>query len=224
MRAGRHPMIAMADRPISAFPRSAAARPVDPSGLAACLVLAAGCTGTTCTTSRSTAALPGERRSSPTASRPGRLVAGTVARGQLRGRPARSTTGRSGGQARRRRSRSRSTARSLERGPRAVQDLLHPLPRPHGRRPGDDRPARLLAAAVVPRAERARADAPVGHFFDVITHGHGAMYSYASRVAPDDRWAIAAYIRALQLSQHATARRRPARRRAEPEAAGGRRR
>jgi mono/diheme cytochrome c family protein len=41
------------------------------------------------------------------------------------------------------------------------------------------------------------------HFYDVITYGHGIMYSYASRVAPDDRWAIAAYIRALQQSQHA---------------------
>lgn len=37
------------------------------------------------------------------------------------------------------------------------------------------------------------------HFVDVITHGHGAMYSYAARVAPADRWAITAYIRALQL-------------------------
>lgn len=46
--------------------------------------------------------------------------------------------------------------------------------------------------------------APVGHFFDVITNGYGVMYSYASRVGPEDRWAIAAYIRALQLSQHAT--------------------
>ncbi len=45
--------------------------------------------------------------------------------------------------------------------------------------------------------------APVGHFFDVMTNGYGAMYSYASRVAPDDRWRIAAYIRALQLSQNA---------------------
>ena len=42
------------------------------------------------------------------------------------------------------------------------------------------------------------------HFFDVITNGYGAMYSYASRVDPDDRWAIVAYIRALQLSRHAT--------------------
>ena len=46
-------------------------------------------------------------------------------------------------------------------------------------------------------------DAPDRHFFDVITHGHGVMYSYADRVAPEDRWAIVAYIRALQLSQHA---------------------
>jgi cytochrome c553 len=46
-------------------------------------------------------------------------------------------------------------------------------------------------------------DAPVGHFFDVMTNGYGAMYSYASRVAVDDRWRIASYIRALQLSQGA---------------------
>jgi len=45
--------------------------------------------------------------------------------------------------------------------------------------------------------------APVGHFFDVMTNGFGAMASYASRVPPGDRWAIAAYIRALQLSQYA---------------------
>jgi mono/diheme cytochrome c family protein len=48
-------------------------------------------------------------------------------------------------------------------------------------------------------------DAPVGHFFGVITRGHGAMYSYAARIAPKDRWMIAAYIRALQLSQYARA-------------------
>ena len=43
----------------------------------------------------------------------------------------------------------------------------------------------------------------IGHFFDVMTNGYGSMYSYASRVAVDDRWRIAAYIRALQLSQDA---------------------
>jgi mono/diheme cytochrome c family protein len=47
-------------------------------------------------------------------------------------------------------------------------------------------------------------DAPVGHFFDVMTNGFGAMPDYAVQVSPRDRWAIAAYIRALQLSEHAT--------------------
>jgi hypothetical protein len=47
-------------------------------------------------------------------------------------------------------------------------------------------------------------NAPVGHFYDVMTNGFGSMYSYAARVEPTDRWRIAAYIRALQLSQHAT--------------------
>ncbi len=46
-------------------------------------------------------------------------------------------------------------------------------------------------------------NAPIGHFYDVITNGYGIMYSYAQRVEPSDRWAIAAYIRALQLSQQA---------------------
>ncbi len=49
--------------------------------------------------------------------------------------------------------------------------------------------------------ERLR-QAPVGHFFGVMTHGYGSMPSYAEQVPPRDRWAIAAYIRALQLSQH----------------------
>lgn len=46
---------------------------------------------------------------------------------------------------------------------------------------------------------------PVGYFVDVMTHGFGQMPSYATQVAPRDRWAIAAYIRALQLSRRATA-------------------
>ncbi len=46
-------------------------------------------------------------------------------------------------------------------------------------------------------------DAPPGHFVDVITNGYGVMYSYASRISAQDRWAITAYIRALQLSQNA---------------------
>ena len=44
-------------------------------------------------------------------------------------------------------------------------------------------------------------DAPVGHFFNVITNGFGAMYSYNDRIFPEDRWRIAAYVRVLQLSQ-----------------------
>ena len=43
--------------------------------------------------------------------------------------------------------------------------------------------------------------APVGHFFDAITNGWGAMPSYASQIPVQDRWAIIAYVRALQLSQ-----------------------
>ena len=43
-------------------------------------------------------------------------------------------------------------------------------------------------------------NAPVGHFFDVMTNGFGAMPDYAAQIKAEDRWAIAAYIRALQLS------------------------
>jgi hypothetical protein len=46
-------------------------------------------------------------------------------------------------------------------------------------------------------------DAPVGHFYEVITKGYGSMPDYRAQVPPRDRWAIIAYIRALQLSQHA---------------------
>lgn len=53
-------------------------------------------------------------------------------------------------------------------------------------------------------ADRLRA-ASDAHFVTVMTQGYGAMFSYADRVAPRDRWAIAAYIRALQASQHTQA-------------------
>lgn len=46
---------------------------------------------------------------------------------------------------------------------------------------------------------------PVGHFYDVITNGYGAMFPYAARVEPQDRWAIVSYIRVLELSQNAGA-------------------
>ena len=48
-------------------------------------------------------------------------------------------------------------------------------------------------------------EAPVGHFFDVISEGFGAMPDYAAQITVQDRWAIIAYVRALQLSEHATA-------------------
>lgn len=47
--------------------------------------------------------------------------------------------------------------------------------------------------------------APAGHIYDVITNGYGVMYSYSDRItAPEDRWAVAAYVKTLQFSQFAT--------------------
>ena len=69
-------------------------------------------------------------------------------------------------------------------------------------------------------------NAPVGYFFDVMTNGFGAMQDYAAQVPVADRWAIAAYIRALQFSQRATVDDVPADRRADldrPATAAGRR-
>ena len=53
-------------------------------------------------------------------------------------------------------------------------------------------------------SEQRLIDAPVGHIFDVVTNGFGAMPDYAEQIPVADRWAIAAYVRALQLSGHAT--------------------
>jgi len=53
-------------------------------------------------------------------------------------------------------------------------------------------------------------DAPDRHFVDVIEHGYGVMYPYADRVGMADRWAIAAYIRALQLSRRVAVAQLPA--------------
>ena len=57
--------------------------------------------------------------------------------------------------------------------------------------------------------------APVGYFFDVITNGLGAMPDYAAQIEPRDRWAIVAYVRVLQLSQHASVNDVPPEARAE---------
>src|SRR5580658_7999263 len=53
--------------------------------------------------------------------------------------------------------------------------------------------------------DQVRLAQPVSHYFYVMTHGYGAMPDYSAQLVPEDRWAVAAYIRALQLSQAATA-------------------
>ena len=63
--------------------------------------------------------------------------------------------------------------------------------------------------------------APIGYFFDVITNGYGRMPDYATQVEPRDRWAIAAYIRALQLSQGATSADVPAGQQVAPQPPAG---
>lgn len=62
--------------------------------------------------------------------------------------------------------------------------------------------------------------APDGYFFDVMTNGFGRMPSYASQVPVEDRWAVVAYIRALQLSQHAPIDELPEEMRAKAQDAG----
>jgi len=52
--------------------------------------------------------------------------------------------------------------------------------------------------------DQVRLSQPISHYFYVMTHGYGAMPDYAAQLTPVDRWAVAAYIRALQLSQAAT--------------------
>jgi mono/diheme cytochrome c family protein len=64
-------------------------------------------------------------------------------------------------------------------------------------------------------------NAPDRHFYDVMTNGYGIMYSYADRVTPAERWAIVAYIRALQLSQHADVARLPEEARSRLQASVG---
>ena len=63
-------------------------------------------------------------------------------------------------------------------------------------------------------------EAPAGYFYDVMSTGFGAMSDMASQISPDDRWAIVAYLRALQLSQHATTAQIPEEERKKLEAPG----
>lgn len=113
------------------------------------------------------------------------LVAGTVARGQPLGPPPEAIP---------------ITRELLERGRERFDIFCSPC---HGRA-GDGEG--MIVQRGFPRPPSYHIDrlreAPDSHFYSVITHGYGAMYSYASRVPPKDRWAIVAYIRALQLSRH----------------------
>lgn len=63
-------------------------------------------------------------------------------------------------------------------------------------------------------------NAPVGHFFDVISNGYGAMQNYALQLQPRDRWAVIAYIRALQYSENANINDLPQEARSRIPAAG----
>ncbi len=63
--------------------------------------------------------------------------------------------------------------------------------------------------------------APNGYFYDVISNGFGQMYSYGPQVPPRDRWAIVAYIRALQLSRNTHASDLPAESREKLNSGGG---
>lgn len=61
--------------------------------------------------------------------------------------------------------------------------------------------AKIPPSFHIPRLQKA----PLGYFYDVITHGFGIMPDYSAQIQPKDRWAIVAYVRALQLSQNAPA-------------------
>jgi hypothetical protein len=128
------------------------------------------------------------------------LVAGTVARGQLRD-DARFFTGKVAG------SYVDSvpfpvTRDVLKRGQQRYQIFCAPCHGQTGR--GDGMVVRRGYRKPSPLHQERLRNEPVGYFFDVVTSGFGAMPDYASQIPPEDRWAIVAYVRALQLSQHAT--------------------
>jgi cytochrome c553 len=139
------------------------------------------------------------------------LVAGTIARGMLREDEA-LYSGKSGGEF-------VSelplplTPQLLARGQERFQIFCSPC---HGRTGRGD--GMVVRRGFKPppsyHIERLRA-APLGYFYDVVTNGFGAMPDYASQVPPEDRWAIAAYIRTLQYSQYAPLADVPAEKRGE---------
>ncbi len=139
------------------------------------------------------------------------LVQGTIARGMLREDEA-LYTGRSGGQLVTELP-VPLTPQLLARGQERFQIFCSPC---HGRTGrGDGMVVRRgFKAPPSYHIERLRA-APIGHFYDVMTNGFGAMPDYAPQVPPEDRWAIAAYIRTLQYSEYAPVADVPADRRGE---------
>jgi hypothetical protein len=127
------------------------------------------------------------------------LVEGTVARGHLRSDEL-FYTGKSGGNL------ATTfpfpvTREVLNRGRERFDIFCAPCPGRLGKGAGIVVQRGMRAPPSYP-IDRLR-EAPPGHFFEAITKGFGAMASSASRVPPRDRWAIVAYIRALQLSQNA---------------------
>jgi mono/diheme cytochrome c family protein len=128
------------------------------------------------------------------------LVAGTVARGQLRDDPLLYTGKANGGDATV--FPFRIDDRIMARGHERFDIYCSPC---HGRTGQGDGMVVRRGYRRPPTYHQDRLrDAPVGHFFDVITNGFGAMPDYAAQIAPADRWAIIAYVRALQLSERST--------------------
>ncbi len=94
------------------------------------------------------------------------------------------------------------TAELLERGQTRYDAYCAPC---HGLAGNGDGVIAYRGPIVVPSLHNDRLrTVAIGYYFDVITNGVNRMYSYANRIPPEDRWAVAAYVRALQLSQNAS--------------------
>jgi mono/diheme cytochrome c family protein len=108
------------------------------------------------------------------------------------------------------------TAELLERGQTRFQVFCSPCHGQTGRGDGmiTQRGFKKPSSYHVDRLRQA----PIGYFYDVMTNGFGAMSDYSAQVTPEDRWAIAAYVRTLQYSQYAPAADVPADKRPELDA------
>ncbi len=95
------------------------------------------------------------------------------------------------------------TAQVLDRGEQRFNIYCSPCHGPTGR--GDGMVVRRGYKQPPSYHTDRLQNTPIGHFYDVMTNGFGAMPDYRAQISPRDRWAIAAYVRALQLSQHASA-------------------